>query len=328
MKFILVGSHSLHYTTAFHKSNCKKCPFVLECAKVIIMKKQLRGSIYLLLATIMWGSTFVAQSVGMDYIGPFTFQAVRCGLAVIGLLPLIYIMDKKAGRSFRKEWANKQLWVGGLLCALPLFLAVNLQQKGIETTTSGKAGFITALYIVLVPIAGLFLKKKAPRAIWLSVALAVAGLYFLSINEEFHITQGDFFMLLCALCFTGHIMVIDHFTEKVNGIELSCMQFLVCAILSSAGMLATETPVWADIAACAIPLLYVGVLSSGVAYTLQILAQKGSNPTVVSLLMSLESVFATVFGALILHEVMSGREIFGCGLMLVAVVLAQLPGKK
>ena len=220
------------------------------------------------------------------------------------------------------------LIIGGLCCGIFLTVAVNLQQKGLETTTSGKAGFITALYIVLVPIMGLLFKKHAPRMIWLSVAIAVAGLYFLSINESMSITIGDFYMLLCALCFAGHILVIDHFTEKVNGIELSCMQFLVCALLSSAGMIATETPVWADIAACAIPLLYVGVLSSGVAYTLQILAQKGSNPTVVSLLMSLESVFATVFGALILHELMSGREIFGCGLMLVAVVLAQLPGKK
>ncbi len=286
-----------------------------------------RQNVFHVLAALIWGMAFVAQSVGTEHVGPFTFNAAR---AFIGFAFLFFvclgIRLKTKPHYDRRYYID--LLIGGLCCGLFLTVAVNLQQKGLETTTSGKAGFITALYIVLVPIMGLFFKKHAPRMIWLSVCIAVAGLYFLSINESMSITIGDFYMLLCALCFAGHILVIDHFTEKVNGIELSCMQFLVCALLSSAGMIATETPVWADIAACAIPLLYVGVLSSGVAYTLQILAQKGSNPTVVSLLMSLESVFATVFGALILHELMSGREIFGCGLMLVAVVLAQLPTSK
>lgn len=287
----------------------------------------IRQNVFPVLAALIWGMAFVAQSVGADRVGPFTFNAAR---AFIGFAFLFFvclgIRLKTRPRYDRRYYID--LLIGGLCCGIFLTLAVNLQQKGLETTTSGKAGFITALYIVLVPIMGLLFKKRAPRMIWLSVCIAVAGLYFLSINESMSITVGDFYMLLCALCFAGHILVIDHFTEKVNGIELSCMQFLVCAILSSVGMLATETPVWADIAACAIPLLYVGVLSSGVAYTLQILAQKGSNPTVVSLLMSLESVFATVFGALILHELMSGREIFGCVLMLIAVVLAQLPASK
>lgn len=287
----------------------------------------IRQNVFPVLAAIIWGMAFVAQSVGAELIGPFTFNAARSFIGFLFLLIVCAALRIKDKPHYDRQY-YRDLIIGGICCGICLTLAVNLQQKGIETTTSGKAGFITALYIVLVPIAGLFLKKKAPRAIWLSVALAVAGLYFLSINEEFRITQGDFFMLLCALCFTGHIMVIDHFTEKVNGIELSCMQFLVCALISGAGMAATETPSWQALLDCALPLLYVGVLSSGVAYTLQILAQKGSNPTVVSLLMSLESVFATVFGALILHEVMSGREIFGCALMLVAVVLAQLPSSK
>lgn len=287
----------------------------------------IRQNVFPVLAAIIWGMAFVAQSVGAELIGPFTFNAARSFIGFLFLLIVCAAMRIKDKPHYDRQY-YRELIIGGICCGICLTLAVNLQQKGIETTTSGKAGFITALYIVLVPIAGLFLKKKAPRAIWLSVALAVAGLYFLSINEQFRITQGDFFMLLCALCFTGHIMVIDHFTEKVNGIELSCMQFLVCALISGAGMAATETPSWQALLDCALPLLYVGVLSSGVAYTLQILAQKGSNPTVVSLLMSLESVFATVFGALILHEVMSGREIFGCALMLVAVVLAQLPSSK
>ena len=286
-----------------------------------------RQNIFPVLAAVIWGMAFVAQSVGADHVGPFTFNAARSFIGFLFLLVVCVVLRIKDKPSYDRQY-YKDLIIGGICCGLALTLAVNFQQKGIETTTSGKAGFITALYIVLVPIAGLLLKKKAPRLIWLSVAIAVAGLYFLSINEEFHITQGDFLMLLCALCFTGHIMVIDHFTNRVNGIELSCMQFLVCALLSAGGMLVTETPTWSGIVSCAIPLLYVGVLSSGVAYTLQILAQKGSNPTVVSLLMSLESVFATVFGALILHEIMSGREILGCGLMLVAVVLAQLPTSK
>ena len=287
----------------------------------------IRQNIFPVLAAIIWGMAFVAQSVGADHVGPFTFNAARSFIGFLFLLVLcIGLRLHNKPQCDRRYY--KDLIIGGICCGIALTLAVNLQQKGLETTSSGKAGFITALYIVLVPIAGIFLKKKAPRMIWLSVALAVAGLYFLSINEELSVTIGDFYMLICALCFTGHIMVIDHFTNRVNGIELSCMQFLVCALLSGGGMVLTETPTWAGIVSCAIPLLYVGVLSSGVAYTLQILAQKGSNPTVVSLLMSLESVFATVFGALILHEVMSGREIFGCGLMLVAVVLAQLPTSK
>ena len=297
------------------------------------MNKKMRGNLMLLVTALIWGTAFVAQSAGMDHVEPFTYNGIRTLIGGLVLIPVILFFDRIKPAEQRlsaeeQKTVTRNSVIGGVFCGLFLFVASSFQQFGISMTTAGKAGFITALYIVLVPIAGLFLKKKAPRAIWLSVALAVAGLYFLSINEEFHITQGDFLMLLCALCFTGHIMVIDHFTQRVNGIELSCMQFLFCALLSGGGMVLTETPTWAGIVSCAIPLLYVGILSSGVAYTLQILAQKGSNPTVVSLLMSLESVFATVFGALILHEMMSGREIFGCGLMLVAVVLAQLPASK
>ena len=286
-----------------------------------------RQNVFPVLAALIWGLAFVAQSVGADMVGPFTFNAARSFIGFLFLLIICIALRIREKPRYERRY-YRDLIVSGLLCGMALTLAVNLQQKGLETTTSGKAGFITALYIVLVPIAGLFLKKKAPRMIWLSVALAVLGLYFLSITEDFSISSGDFFMLLAALSFTGHILIIDHFGGRVSGIEMSCVQFLVVSLLSSIGMIATETPTWAGITACAVPLLYVGILSSGVGYTLQILAQKGSNPTVVSLLMSLESVFATVFGALILHELMSGREIFGCVLMLVAVVLAQLPSSK
>jgi len=287
----------------------------------------IRQNVFPVLAALIWGMAFVAQSVGADLVGPFTFNAARAFIGFLFLLVICIALRLREKKSYSREY-YKDLIIGGICCGIALTLAVNLQQKGLETTTSGKAGFITALYIVLVPIAGLFLKKKAPRLIWLSVAIAVAGLYFLSISGTVSVTVGDLYMLICALCFTGHIMVIDHFTNRVSGIELSCMQFLVVSIISAIGMFATETPTWSGLVSCAVPLLYVGILSSGVGYTLQILAQKGSNPTVVSLLMSLESVFATVFGALILHEAMSGREYFGCVLMLIAVVLAQLPDRK
>ena len=289
--------------------------------------KFVRQNIFPVLAAFIWGTAFVAQSVAADIVQPFTFNASRAFVGFLFLLVLCAVLRIKEKPRYDRRY-YRDLIIGGICCGIALTLATNLQQKGLETTTSGKAGFITALYIVLVPIFGLLLKKKAPRMIWLSVALAVVGLYFLSINEELSITVGDLYMLVCAFCFTGHILVIDHFTEKVSGVELSCMQFLVVALLSGGGMLLTESPSWSGIVACAGPILYVGIMSSGVAYTLQILAQKGSNPTVVSLLLSLEAVFATVSGAIILHEIMSGREILGCALMLVAVVLAQLPSSK
>lgn len=281
-----------------------------------------------MLAAFIWGTAFVAQSVGADYVEPFTFNAARSAVAFLFLLALCGVFRAVRGRDSQTAAAagsRKELVLGGVCCGLALTVATNLQQKGLETTTSGKAGFITALYIVIVPIAGMFLGKKAPKIIWISVVLAVAGLYCLCITEEFTITSGDFYILLCAFCFTVHILVIDHFTQRVDGVAMSCIQFLTVAVLSAAGMLLTESPTLEALRICAGPILYVGIFSSGVAYTLQILAQKDSNPTVVSLLLSLESVFATLSGAVILGDTMSGKEYFGCVLMLAAVVLAQLP---
>lgn len=286
---------------------------------------RIRQNVLPVLAAFIWGTAFVAQSVGADYVEPFTFNAARAAIAFLFLLGLCLVRKKIVVESVTKSW--KDLAVGGICCGVALTVATNLQQKGLETTTSGKAGFITALYIVIVPIISIFLKKKAPRTIWLSVALAVAGLYCLCITENLSITSGDFYILLCAFCFSAHILVIDYFTQKVDGVELSCAQFLVVTVLSSIGMLATESPSLEALQMCAWPILYVGIFSSGVAYTLQILAQKDSNPTVVSLLLSLESVFATLAGAVILHDRMSGKEYLGCVLMLIAVVLAQLPEK-
>lgn len=291
---------------------------------------RIRQNVFPVLAALIWGTAFVAQSVAADSVEPFTFTAARSAVAFLFLLVLCLVFRALRRRDFQENaqprpGSRRDLAVGGICCGVALTAAVNLQQMGLETTSSGKAGFITALYIVLVPIAGLFLHRKAPRAIWLSVALAVVGLYLLCVQESFSITQGDFYVLLCAFCFTGHILIIDHFTQKVDGVALSCAQFLVVTVLSAAMMLATESPNWAGLLECIGPILYVGIFSSGVGYTLQILAQKDSNPAVVSLLLSLESVFATIAGALILGDRMSGKEYLGCVLMLAAVVLAQLP---
>lgn len=289
-----------------------------------------RQNIFAVLAALIWGTAFVAQSVGAEYVEPFTFNASRAAIASVFLFVLCRVLRRRRVKDGRPAPAGsrRDLLIGGLCCGTALAVATALQQKGLETTTSGKAGFITALYIVLVPIAGLLLKKRPPRAIWLSVLLAVAGLYCLCITEDFTITMGDFYVLLCAFCFTAHILVIDHFTRKVDGVELSCAQFFVVTVFSAIGMLLTETPTLAGVLACIGPILYVGIFSSGVAYTLQILAQKDSDPTVISLLLSLESVFAVVAGALILGDRMNGREYFGCALVMVAVLLAQLPDKK
>ena len=292
-----------------------------------------RQNLFPLLAAFIWGTSFVAQSVAADSIGPFTFNAARSAVAFVFLLALSLILWRARRNTFAAEpeprtgtW--RDLLIGGLCCGAALAVASFLQQKGLETTTAGKSGFITAMYIVIVPVLGIFLKRKAPRTVWISVVLAVAGLYCLCMTGSLSVNEGDFYTLLCAFCFSAHILVIDHFTQKVDGVQLSCAQFFVVTVLSSLGMLATETPTWEALQTSALPILYVGIFSSGVGYTLQILAQKDSNPTVVSLLLSLEAVFATVAGAVILHDQMSGREYLGCVLMLAAVILAQLPDRK
>ena len=289
---------------------------------------RVRQNVLPLLAAFIWGTAFVAQSMAADYVGPFTFNAARAVIAFFFLLALCVVRRIWQGKAgMESASAPKDLILGGICCGTALAVASNLQQKGIETTTSGKAGFITALYIVLVPIVGLLLKRRVGKKVWAGVVLAVVGLYCLCITEGFSIAVGDFYLLGCAVCFTVQIMCIDHFAQKVDGIELSCAQFFVVSIISTIGMFLTETPPLEAVSACLWPILYVGVFSSGVAYTLQILAQKDSNPTVVTLLLSLESVFATVAGAVIMHDRMSGREYFGCALMLLAVILAQLPEK-
>lgn len=287
---------------------------------------RIRQNVLPLVTAMIWGTAFVAQSVGAEYMGPFTFNTARAVIAFFFLLGLCGLRALwRRGRGEAPAGSRRDLILGGLCCGAALSVASFFQQKGLETTTPGKAGFITALYIVLVPLAGLVLGKKVPRALWLGVALAAGGLYCLCVSEELSVTGGDLYVLACAFCFTAQILVVDHFTNKVDGVALSCVQFLVMAVLSAAGALAETPPPLELLPKYLGPVLYVGVFSSGVAYTLQILAQKDSNPAVVSLLMSMESLFAAVAGALILGTRMTGREYLGCALMLAAVVLAQLP---
>lgn len=293
------------------------------------MNKQLRGSIYLLLATLIWGSTFVAQSVGMNHIGPFTFQAVRCFIAVIALLPVVAISDRKKtdDKTYLGRWMDKRLWKAGILCGVPLFFACNLQQLGLVDTDAGKSAFLTAMYIVIVPLLGMFLKKKPSKMIIVSVILAVAGLYCLSCVGVTSISTGDLLLLACAFMFAVQILCVDIFGIRVDPLRLNTIQALVCAVLSGIVMIFTETPTWPTIVRCWLPLAYAGFLSMGVAYSLQILGQKDLPPSAASLIMSLESVFAVMCGCAILKEKPTEWETLGCILMFAAVVLSQLPAK-
>ncbi len=291
-----------------------------------------KSPLLLFLTAIIWGTAFVAQSVGMDYVGPFTFNFVRSVIGGAVLIPCVFLLDRfrgldGAGSEKIYTWHQKELFAGGICCGVALFIASNLQQFGIQYTTVGKAGFITALYIVIVPVIGVFTKKTTGYKIWLSVLLAVAGLYLLCITEGFSVGTGDFLVFLCALCFSVHILIIDYFSPKVDGVRMSCIQFFVCGLLSGIAMVFTEQFEFHAVLTAWMPLLYAGVMSCGVAYTLQIVGQKGMDPTVASLILSLESVVSVLSGWLLLNQKLSLRELAGCILMFVAIILAQIPKK-
>lgn len=290
------------------------------------MKKQFSGVFALLGATVIWGSAFIAQSVGMDKIGPFTFQAVRCFLAVVFLFPASALFSK--GKPFWKSWADPALWRSGVICGLALFAASSLQQIGLVYTDAGKAGFLTAMYIVFVPFLGLFLGQRPGRNALLSLIPAIVGLYLLSCTSVSGINKGDVLLLLCAVAFSVQILLIDRHCAGLDGLKLNCIQALVAAVLSVPWALLTETVDASRIASCWLPLGYAGVLSMGVAYTLQIVGQKRVAPSAAALLMSLESVFAALFGWLLLHETMTRAEELGCVLVFAAVIISQLPEKK
>ena len=291
---------------------------------------KIKNGIMLVLTAFIWGTAFVAQSVGMDYLGPFTFNGVRSLIGGAALLPCIWLFQKGKGKATEKpsRGARKELIAGGIACGLLLFAASSLQQIGIQYTTAGKAGFITAFYIVIVPVLGIFRHKKINGKVWGAVAIALAGLYFLCITEKFAVGKGDILIFLCALVFSIHILVIDYFSPKVDGVKMSCIQFFVCGIVSLPPMFFTETPKIGAIVEGWAPLLYAGVLSCGVAYTLQIIGQKNVNPAVASLILSLESCFSVLAGWMVLGEKLSMRESVGCVLMFAAIILAQLPDRK
>lgn len=311
-------------------------------------KNAIKGVILLLIGSFIWGTTFVAQSMGTNHLNAFSFNCIRNFIGVFALIPVllwqIYTETAKMNSVQNnpncatsttqhltltqnlKAVFTRDLLLGGLACGTALCLASYFQQVGIETSTVGKSAFITTLYIVMVPLLGLFFKKKLPLQIWCGVILAMIGLYMLCMKDEaFVLTTGDIYLLLCAFFFTIQITAVDYYAPRVNCIALSMMQFLVTAILSGIGMLFGELPTMENIFGAIIPLLYAGVLSSGVAYTFQIIGQKHLAPTVASLLMSLESVFATLAGWIVLKEYLSTKELIGCVLVFAAVILTQIP---
>ena len=297
--------------------------------------KEVSSAILLFLAAFIWGVAFVAQSVGMDYVGPFTFNGCRFLLGGLVLTPFAFFREKKYQKSqIYKNMAEEEqkkhrrvTLLGGLCCGVAICIASSFQQAGMLYTSVGKAGFITALYIVLVPVMGIFMKKKVPVIVWMGVVLAAVGFYFLCITESFSINYGDVLLFLCAICFTFHILIIDYFAPKADGVALSCIQFWFSGIVCMSIALFKETPNISAIFAAAVPILYAGVMSCGVAYTLQILGQKHMKPAIASLILSLESVISVLAGWVILKEVLTGRQLLGCTLVFSAVILAQIPVK-
>lgn len=290
--------------------------------------KNFKGSIMLLITSLIWGTAFVAQSEGMNYVEPFTYNALRTllgGAILIPVILLVRFLDRRGGREIK--YSLKNTIIGGICCGVVLFAASSFQQFGIAHTTAGKAGFVTALYIVIVPIIGIFLHKKMPLRMWAFIAIALVGFWLLCISENFSVSMGDMLVFVGAVFFAIHITVIDYFNKRgTDGVLMSCIQFFTAGLIMLICMFIFEKPVIADIAEARITILYAGIMSCGVAYTLQILGQKHTNPTLATLLMSLESVFAALSGWLLLNEKLSIKELFGCVLIFTAVILAQLIG--
>ncbi len=292
-------------------------------------KSNIKGNVILIITALIWGTAFVAQSVGMDYVGPFTFITARYIVGGLFLIPCINLLDKMNKKTVKESSHNdkKTLFVAGILCGIALFTASCFQQIGIQYTTVGKSGFITSLYIVIVPMLGILFKKKVPAKVWISVVISLIGLYLLCMNEVFSISRGDFFILICAFCFSIHILIIDKYSSLVDGVRMSCIQFFVAGLLGVIPMLIFENPQIKDILNACSPILYAGIMSSGVAYTLQIIGQRYTSPVLATLIMSLESVFAALSGWIILGEILSLKEFAGCCLVFAAIILAQLPEK-
>ncbi|MBR4908951.1 MAG: DMT family transporter [Acidaminococcaceae bacterium] len=310
--------------------------------------KKMLGNLLLLLTAMIWGTAFVAQRVGMDSIEPITFNASRMALAAVMVGALAYVLRQKQKKEMLRRISSKQplpageehigrnadestvtwrnTFKGGICCGLFLTAGSVFQQMGVVYTSAGKAGFITAMYMLFVPVINYILfKKKNSWLVWLAVFIGVGGMYLLCVKEDFTLTRGDMLVCICALMFSGHILCCDYFVKLANPIELAAIQFATASVVSAVIAFLTETPVWSGIASAAVPILYCGVVSGGIGYTLQIVAQKYTDPTVASLLMSLESVFAVIAGAILLGEQMSSRELLGCVIMFAAIILVQIP---
>ena len=283
------------------------------------------GSLMLLGAALFWGLAFVAQYMGMDHVGPYTFQAVRSLVGAACLAPFGLLLGRRALRRGIERAAHykRTLWLGGAACGALLAVAMNLQQVALKESGAGKAGFLTALYILIVPVYGLFFGRKVRPAVWLCIAVAVVGLYMVSVKEGFTIAHSDSLLILCAFGFAAHILLVDHLSPRVSGVQLSCIQFLVAGLISAVLMFLLETPRLHDILRAWGPILYAGIMSSGVAYTLQIIGQRRTSPIMASLIMSLEAVFAVLGGIVLLGERLSAAEAVGCVLMFGATLLAQ-----
>ena len=289
------------------------------------MNNKLKGSLALFFATLIWGTAFVAQSQGMDHIGPFTFQAIRCLMAPVALFPLIALLERKTICQFLPKWKDPKLWKNGLLCGPALFFATNLQQMGMVYTDAGKAGFITAMYIILVPVFSIFLGRKPSIRLVISILLAVFGMYLLCGTNVTSINLGDILIFLGAVAFAVHILLVEKTCQGVDGLRLNSVQALVVGVLSFVIMLLTETPKLDNIRSCTLPLLHTGILSMGIAYSLQIIGQKHVESSAASLIMSMESVVAVIAGWLILNERLTLPEGLGCLLIFLSVILSQLP---
>ncbi len=288
----------------------------------------LKSSLLLFLAAFIWGIAFVAQSVGMDYMGPLSFNGARFLMGSAVLLPVVLFRRKKKKEKGIVPADLKATITGGVCCGLALCSASLFQQYGIMYTTVGKAGFITTLYIILVPFFGIFLKKRITGRVWTGAVIAAAGMYLLCMSERLALSKGDTLVFVCAVLFSVHILIIDHFSEKADGVELSCIQFFTAGVIGSIGALIFEQPTLQAMADGIIPLAYAGILSCGVAYTFQVIGQKDMDPTIASLILSMESVFSVLAGFIILNEELSKRELSGCILVFAAVILVQLPDKR
>jgi len=288
--------------------------------------KSLKADLLLLLTAIIWGFAFVAQRVGMDFVGPFTFNGVRFALGSLSLLPLIWLMQRQKNRapSVIPQAGGKELLRGGLLAGLALFFGASLQQVGLVYTTAGNAGFITGLYVVIVPILGLIWRQRPTLGTWLGAILATIGLFLLSVTDDFSIAYGDLLVLIGSFIWAGHVLLIGWLSPRMDALKLSAIQFAVCALLSLLTALAIETIRLDGIIAAAMPIFYGGLFSVGIAYTLQVVAQRDAHPAHTAIILSLEGVFAAIGGWLLLGELLTPRGLFGCALMLGGMLLSEL----